>query len=1125
MKRRMARALLVALVAAGVVGWRPHVAAQSPMPPCGIAMRVLVLAATGQEVELPAITTALDYVGTPYDVFITDSTINPNPLTLETASCTTSSSTEAAQRGFYQAVILTRQDSVGGYGQIVADYEKKYGVRQVTWYAYWPSIDDGFTPASGSSGSPLPATLTAAGQSVFPYLVAGTPANPIVIDANAWVVHATADASTTATLLTDTQGDALAAIHTYADGRQNLVMTFDSNPYMLHSMLLSYGVIDWATQGLFIGERHTYVSPQIDDVFIDDEQWTVNTACGTSVDATGLAQRITGDDLTALSNWQASKRQSLTTPDLKITMAFNGLGTTTNYDFSPVGGSDNLIVGGSTTAGSADTLSAAATQQEQNYYWASHTYDHENLDNLTYDKAAAEIQNNNTIATNLKLEDYTRQFMVQPDVSGLANPAFLSAAYDNGIRYVLSNTSKPGQNNPTPNAGYWDATDPRMFVIPRRANNLFFNVANPADWVAEYNCLYGPNGTLRLPDGSPFFTYNLTYRYDTAANRPGILDVISDELVADLLRGELDPWMFHQTNLAAYDGTHSLLGDLLDLTFQKYSSYVAFPISSPSIDILGGRMKDRTTFRNTAGFDATIKPGVAIVFTSPVAVTVPVTGLKNGAEQYAGQWISWVPLAANTPLTLPFIPPFVSENSTSGDGPGTRSITLSTAQPGDLLVAFVGAGGAGQTATLSGAGLTWTLVKRVNTQAGTSEIWSATAATRLTNVTITSTLAIAGYDQSLTVVPFAGSGGVGAWQIANASSGAPSLSLTTTKHGSFVYAVGNDAKRAVARSLGANQWMVHQFVDNAAADTFWVQALSSPVPSPGTVVKMYDTAPTKDTWNFAAVEIVPAPKVVAVPQVVGMTQAAATTAIDAAGLIVGKVTYVMTDDTRALAVNQTPSAGTSAGTDTSVDLVISIPHPVASSITSTTSTGNGSVSVSTASGQLLVAFVSADGPSQAQTVTVSGGGLTWTRVGRANAQRGTAEVWKAKANASATIQVTSAEAKSGYRQAITVIAFTGAGDTGASRIGSASSGAPSLSLTTTKAQSLVYGIGFDSSSAAPRTLGAGQVMINEYPGTSTDAWLQSRTGLVPASGTTVIVNDTAPTADRWNLGIVEIAVP
>src|SRR5437867_4683286 len=176
MTRRIARALLVAMIIAAGVGWRPQVAAQSPLPPCGIAMRVLVVSKDGNasnaEVDLPAITTALEYVGTPYDVFITDQTINPNPLTLETSSCTTSSSSETPARALYQGIILTNNTAAGGYSQMIADYEKKFGIRQVTWYNTWPSVDDGLIPVSGS-GNPVTATLTPAGQAVFPYIKTG----------------------------------------------------------------------------------------------------------------------------------------------------------------------------------------------------------------------------------------------------------------------------------------------------------------------------------------------------------------------------------------------------------------------------------------------------------------------------------------------------------------------------------------------------------------------------------------------------------------------------------------------------------------------------------------------------------------------------------------------------------------------------------------------------------------------------------------------------------------------------------------------------------------------------------------------------------------------------------------
>lgn len=124
----------------------------------------------------------------------------------------------------------------------------------------------------------------------------------------------------------------------------------------------------------------------------------------------------------------------------------------------------------------------------------------------------------------------------------------------------------------------------------------------------------------------------------------------------------------------------------------------------------------------------------------------------------------------------------------------------------------------------------------------------------MTNVTVTSTQRFGGYYQSLTVVTFTGANGTGASAVASGAGGAPSVSLTTTAAGSHVYAVGNDWDNAIARTVGANQAMVHEYLA-PAGDTLWVQRRIGPVAAAGTVVQMNDTAPTVDRWNFAAVEI------------------------------------------------------------------------------------------------------------------------------------------------------------------------------------------------------------------------------------------------------------------------------
>jgi hypothetical protein len=51
--------------------------------------------------------------------------------------------------------------------------------------------------------------------------------------------------------------------------------------------------------------------------------------------------------------------------------------------------------------------------------------------------------------------------------------------------------------------------------------------------------------------------------------------------------------------------------------------------------------------------------------------------------------------------------------------------------------------------------------------------------------------------------------------------------------------------------------MVHQWVDTSVGDTMWVQSMTAPTPTAGTVVTINDTAPTNDRWNLSTVEVLP----------------------------------------------------------------------------------------------------------------------------------------------------------------------------------------------------------------------------------------------------------------------------
>jgi hypothetical protein len=251
---------------------------------------------------------------------------------------------------------------------------------------------------------------------------------------------------------------------------------------------------------------------------------------------------------------------------------------------------------------------------------------------------------------------------------------------------------------------------------------------------------------------------------------------------------------------------------------------------------------------------------------SPPPTSASIGGLSNGttytftvtASNGVG---SGPPSAASNPVTPSAVAAITIDQTVVRDGFGTVTTpAFSTAGPGELLVAFVATDGpssGGQTVTVSGAGLSWTLGRRTNTQLGTSEVWTAYASGQLSGATVTSTLGQAGYDQSLTVLAVQGASGIGATAGASAGSGAPTVTVTTTAAGSWVFGVGNDWEHPVARTLGAGQTLVHQWVDTGNSNTFWVQSTTAPTPGSGTAVQVNDTGPTTDRWNLAAVEVRP----------------------------------------------------------------------------------------------------------------------------------------------------------------------------------------------------------------------------------------------------------------------------
>ncbi len=700
-----------------------------PPPPIAcstttIDLKLLVVSNGKTEADFPAIRQILDYLGTPYDVL---------DMTVNTGGITSSMLSDGSCHGYYQGVIF----AYGAYiytlpgMSMLTSYEQAFGVRQLNWYMY-PNNDFGFNyPYNGTinSAGTDSASFTSAGASVFWYANTATP----VSISNAYTYLGTpltalpAGASVTP-LLTDASGNALSLIYTRGDGRQYLTQTFDSSPYLMHDLVLAYGLINWVTKGMFLGEYHVYAAAQVDDFFINGSEWIPGTPCTdpkthdrTPPDATSLPFfRINSVDMTSLVAWQNKIQSDPVLANFKLTLAFNGVGTTGNTDWTglPAAGVAN------------DSLTTNVQNYQKYFHWISHTYDHPNSLNGLHksdpggdpntpqvDSIDLEILTNQYVATGagrnldpdprdtvspIHLSDFNPANLVTPGVTGLNDTLVPTYLAQDGISYVVTDTSVIGQANngpnPSPNVGLANSYAPSLYEVPRRPNDIFFNAVNWADDQAEFSCIYNN------PVQAPYSTFTA----------PQILDYVSSGFVTSMLMGDIDPQMFHQNNLHDYDGQgHSLLSDAYDQAFSKYERLYNLPVVSPTLDQLGQNMQNRNAYNlstATASLTSTAGSNLTISITVPATASVasaiiPITGLNGvGAETYGGQHISHVQVSRGQTIVLPMTPPPLPTVSsltlnptsvTGGTQSSTGTVTLSGPAPaGDAQVTLSSSNGA-----------------------------------------------------------------------------------------------------------------------------------------------------------------------------------------------------------------------------------------------------------------------------------------------------------------------------------------------------------------------------------------------------------------------------------------------
>ncbi|MEM7286813.1 MAG: calcium-binding protein [Actinomycetota bacterium] len=585
---------MVAALLAGVVTPRTAGAA----PGHSVELRVLVLSVGDRsaDTELDLIAGVMDNIGVPYDVLdvlATDLTVDR----LRTGDV-----------GRYNGVIITDAELGGlddfsiGEWSTLHEYERDFNVRESVLSGFPttnPGVDYGMTSIQGATTST--GAWTTAGASAFPYV---GPEVPFINQFGFTAMPRNTGGVVGTVLMEDavSAGRAMLTDLRYSDGRRVLLSTLNHLPTDLHSMVMAYAFIDFATQGLHIGAPQVHLAAHIDDLFLASEMWDVDTD---ALSETETYRTTAADISAAVAAQDALIAAHPTVADFAMEMTFNGVG---------------LAFG--------DPLTQAVQANQGEFTFLNHTYSHPNLDTANgADQAAISFE----IAQNAALwQSYgfpglpdAGRALVTGQHSGLSNgegapfpggvnPGLVPALVANGIDYIASDTSSVNQDTPThlPGSG--------VLTLPRYPTNVFYNVRTPAQMVDEFNVIQ-----TDLPDE----TYGQ------------ILDREADATFRHMASFSDYPHFFHAANLHDYDGDgNSLMSDWLTAVLTEYERYMRFPVLNlPYVDI-GDRTANRLA-APSAGVAATLAIATGdIVVDADSWVDIRMTGVDGGAT-YGSQQV------------------------------------------------------------------------------------------------------------------------------------------------------------------------------------------------------------------------------------------------------------------------------------------------------------------------------------------------------------------------------------------------------------------------------------------------------------------------------------------------------
>ncbi len=660
-----------------------------------VKLRVLLIT-TGdvtQDMGFAYVKPVLDEMGVPYDV------LNATTQDL-TAAMLASSSAGAACKvadagcvGNYNGIILTISDLSPNFTptewDILHAYEKNFSVREAVlsgWPAtYWdPNAPFGVYLDYGlvysSSGNDYAAQWTVGtttySKQAFEYV---NQVNPLPITDFAFAANPRNDATllrdgtkpNVVPLLKTQNGEALVSIVQYVvppqttPVREVMISTISNADFLVHSKVLAYEFINWATQGIFVGARFIHMAAHADDLFIPDELW--DPALRATNPATTF--RLSGADISnAVSKQAAFRAAHPVASTFKLDFPFNGSGAVVDPEAMTL------------VADLTDDLVAAVVANKANFRFINHTFTHADMDKApvpanapcdyetftTISATQAEITRNRTVWGLLALPEQSQnnRMLLSGNHSGLkdrkctadpalhpqmadvqsddvafdqggANPLFLQAAARASVSYLASDSSQRAQNIEQYISQYDDGSQTDRLMLPRWPTNIFYNVINPDQLVDEYNYIFHDRFVNAGQDPC-----QIPGAICATRTYPDILLAEADAAIRHMLTFNKWPHFFHQTNIASYDASgNTLQFDWLNAVFTEYERLFKLAVKNYPHYLTGDHTADSLTAKSAAIQAIWNRTTNQVTLSANKAVpNLFVTGLSGG-ELYGGQYI------------------------------------------------------------------------------------------------------------------------------------------------------------------------------------------------------------------------------------------------------------------------------------------------------------------------------------------------------------------------------------------------------------------------------------------------------------------------------------------------------